>query len=1232
MKTSPICQIEPSIFFVPQSNIVHSHKKLKPNGLNFITFGYGGRLLTFLLDTGASISIIFDKYLTKNEKIDRSKKVRINGVSGSTDSIGKANIQLQTNKMIFSHEFLLMHEFDDSMHGVLGADFFNKYFAVIDFEKFLITFWVDSNKIVLPMQSKHDLYTTIPARCEVIKYVNTELVEDCVVLPNELCEGVFVAGCVARPDSNNMIPVKILNVRDEVISLRNFKPKIEKLQGYDALKFKDNQISVNRVEKLLNLIKTEHLNREEKLSIDKICAKYSDIFHLPNDPLSVTNIYKQNIYLRESAKPVYVKPYRLPHAQKQEIHRQIGDMLHKGIIEETKSEWSSPLLIVPKKSDEMGEKKWRVVVDYRLLNRQLEDDKFPLPSIVEILDSLSGAMYFSHLDLSQGYYQIELAPSCRPCTAFTTDTGQYQMKRLPMGLKISPNSFSRAMTIAMSGLNYESCFIYLDDLIIFGNNLLNHNRNLVKVFQRLRDVNLKLNPNKCQFLKKEILYLGHVISAEGVTPDPSKINAIQNFPIPSDSSETKRFVAFANYYRRFFKNFAAIAAPLNYLTRKGVPFKWTEECQNSFELLRDGLKSPPILEYPNFSADNIFTLTTDASAIAIGACLSNGNGKPVAYASRSLNQAERNYPSLHREILAITWAVKHYRPYLFSRKFVIYTDCRPLIYLFGKTDPSSRLTKFRLVLEEYDFIIKYVRGRDNVVADALSRVEISSDELKEMGNEINRVMYVTTRAEAKKGTEMPTGTFSNSDERTGHPRIVELLKSPKEAYQLCPVPQVEFNKMLKCKNFDFQVGTLICSRSLKSIYLCQDSRSAFHLGNTLRHLQTICKKYDIPEIIIIKNKKCALLLNEILKFPNEVKKSGIKITIVRDVTNISDLETRQLILNDFHLLPTGGHAGINRTYNNIRKNYFWTGMRKDIEKFISKCDDCQRYKHSKPNIEPMTVTTTASTGFQKVFLDLVGPLENDAENNRYILTLQCDLTKFVEGYPLQNKEAVTVAKSFVNNFILRYGIPSEIVTDRGTEFLASTLKETCTLLNINQLNSTAYHHETLGALENSHKSLGSYLRIQVSKHPGTWSSWVNYWCFAYNTTVHTETKYTPHELIFGKPARLPSSFTARIDPLYNFENYPLELKYRLQQACSDARNNLIVSKLQRKIQYDKKARPVEYEIGDKVMLKCEEGNKLEPCYKGPFIVKENRSPNIVIDVGMEKLQIVHKNRIKKYSE
>lgn len=460
---------------------------------------------------------------------------------------------------------------------------------------------------------------------------------------------------------------------------------------------------------------------------------------------------------------------------------------------------------------------------------------------------------------------------------------------------------------------------------------------------------------------------------------------------------------------------------------------------------------------------------------------------------------------------------------------------------------------------------------------------------------------------------------------------MELLKRPKYSFEIRIISDKDFNKIIKSNHYDYQLGRLICVKNSQIIYIKQDSRSALALDALLRDLKSICVKYNIPELVIIKNKKCAHLINEMLKGTHNIKNASIKISIIKDVENISDLDTRQIILNDFHMLPTGGHAGINRMYNNIKKYYFWTGLRQDVEKFVKNCNDCQRYKHSKPNIEPMSITTTASCAFQKVFLDIVGPIETDANNKRYILTLQCELSKFVEGYPLENKEATTVAKAFVENFILRYGVPEEIVTDQGTEFLNSTLIETCKLLEIKQLKSTAYHHETLGSLENSHKGLGAYLRIQIAKHQDTWSFWIPYWCFAYNNTVHTETKYTPHELVFGKPVRLPSNIPNNIDPLYNFENYPLELKYRLQQACNDAYNNLMDSKIKRKERYDVKSRSVSYNVGDKVLLRNNSGNKTEPLYKGPYVVVEERPPNIILSID-NKIVECHKSRIKLYFE
>lgn len=244
-------------------------------------------------------------------------------------------------------------------------------------------------------------------------------------------------------------------------------------------------------------------------------------------------------------------------------------------------------------------------------------------------------------------------------------------------------------------------------------------------------------------------------------------------------------------------------------------------------------------------------------------------------------------------------------------------------------------------------------------------------------------------------------------------------------------------------------------------------------------------------------------------------------------------------------------------------------------------------------------------------------------------TVQCELSKYVEAYPLRNKDTVSVARSLVNNFILRYGPPQTIVTDRGTEFISSVMTQVCKLLRIEKHQSTAYHHETIGSLENTHKSMGSYLRIPCAKYPDTWSHWLPFWSFSYNNTVHSATKYTPFELVFGKTCELPSRISSTVEPLYNPSDYSLELRYRLQVARKDARENLIKTKQLRKCNYDLKVNTVKYKKDDLILVKSETGSKLETLFKGPYKVIEVKNPNVVISVN-GKHDTVHINRTKLF--
>lgn len=1194
----------------------------------YIQLSSNNKPYSWLVDTGATISALKHKYVLEQNIPVQKEDIIINGIGGKVHAIGYVYLTLTSgDHHLKCNKFYVFNSLPCRANGIIGQDFINKQRSILDFSKETFTLFTHNNlKLVLPFLRYNNSVETSP-RCESIHYFQTNFKEECVVHSKELSEGIFLANCIAKP-VNGLIPIKILNTTDKSCTLDNISPYIEKLSDYNICNFDKSGNDASRVKQLFSVLNLKHLNREEQISIENLCAKYSDIFYLPGDRLSTTSIYKHSISLKPNVSSVFTKPYRLPHSQKGEIKQQIDKMLGEGVIEPCRSEWSSPVLLVPKKTDGTGQKKWRLVIDYRKLNNCIEDDKFPLPNISEVLDSLSGSIYFSHLDMYQGYYNIELEQNSRKYTAFCS--GQYQMTRMPMGLKTSPGSFSRMMTMAMTGLTHDKCLVYLDDLVVFGRNLSIHNKNLQDVFERLRKVNLKLNPQKCNFLKKDLLYLGHVVSGDGVLPDPDKIKVVQNYPCPTNVDESRRFVAFVNFYRKFIPNFAELAYPLNKLCRKNASFIWDEKCQSSFEKLKEKILSPPVLQYPNFSEQNEFTVQTDASNYAIGAILSNKNGRPVSFASRTLNKSEVNYPTIDKELLAIVWAIKHFRPYLYGKHFKILTDHRPLISLFNMKDPSSRLFKFRLLLEEYDFTIEHVKGSENAAADALSRISITSSDLKHMHELCVSVM---TRAQKRNLTDnsINNDTSSTSTVWSDQPNVSRI--SSNESVELRFIDACKLEEFRKNGVINKESKTFIYVPNERAIYVKYvSSSSQISQVEFVKELQDFCKSINITEIYLIKSNKNNIFIEKLLNEIEKIKEwNGPQLHIVKDVHRIENKDDKRVILNDFHLLPTSGHAGVRRMFNNIKKYYYWTGLEKDIKEFVKRCDKCQKQKYSTHNIkQPMEITTTAHSAFEKIYIDLVGPLDRDNYNYSYILTLQCELTKYIEAYPLVTKRTEDVAKALVNNFILRYGVPKVIATDRGTEFLSSTFKEVCKLLNIKQLNSTAYHHQSIGALENTHKHLNSYLRIQTDNHPETWSTWLPFWSFCYNTSVHSSTKYTPYELVFGKKCSLPSNFTnMKVDPLYNYDYYPFELKFRLQTTLKEARDNLLKSKLDQKERYDKNVNPTTYNPDDLVLVKNNMCNKLDNVYTGPYRVISDESPNVKI-LKNGRVDTIHKNRTKLY--
>ena len=341
----------------------------------------------------------------------------------------------------------------------------------------------------------------------------------------------------------------------------------------------------------------------------------------------------------------------------------------------------------------------------------------------ETLELLAGSTYFTTLDLASGYLQVEIEENSKEKTAFSTTRGHYEFNVMPFGLTNAPATFQQLMECVLAGLTGEQCLIYLDDIIVFSNTFDEHLKRLTNVFLALRNAGLKLKPAKCYFAQSKVYYLGHVVSAAGIAPDPAKITAVMSYPVPTNTKQLKQFLGLTNYYHRFVLSYSRIAEPLYKLLRKGSQFLWNSDCQAAFATLQKALVNPPILAYPDFWQP--FLLYTDASDFAMGAVLSQVQGdkeRVICYWSRQLTKPERGYSITEKEALAAVSAVKEFYPYLYGFPFKLITDHNPLTSLKGIKDVRGRLTRWTLFLQQFNFQFEYKPGSALINADTLSRI------------------------------------------------------------------------------------------------------------------------------------------------------------------------------------------------------------------------------------------------------------------------------------------------------------------------------------------------------------------------------------------------------------------------------------------------------------------------------------------------------------------------------
>ncbi|KAL0536696.1 hypothetical protein IC582_025656 [Cucumis melo] len=449
------------------------------------------------------------------------------------------------------------------------------------------------------------------------------------------------------------------------------------------------------------------------LSSEPVVRDYPDVFPEELPGLPPHREVEFAIELEPGTVPISRAPYRMAPAELKELKVQLQELLDKGFIRPSVSPWGAPVLFVKKKDGSM-----RLCIDYRELHKVTVKNRYPLLRIDDLFDQLQGATVFSKIDLRSGYHQLRIKDEDVPKTVFRSRYGHYEFIVMSFGLTNAPAVFMDLMNRVFRKFLDTFVIVFIDDILIYSKTEAEHEEHLRMVLQTLRDNKLYAKFSKCEFWLKQVSFLGHVVSKDGVSVDPAKIEAVTGWTRPSTVSEVRSFLGLAGYYRRFVENFSRIATPLTQLTRKGAPFVWSKAREDSFQTLKQKLVTAPVLTIPDGSGS--FVIYSDASKKGLG-CVLMQQGKVVAYASRQLKSHEQNYPTHDLELAAVVFALKIWRHYLYGEKIQIFTDHKSLKYFFTQKELNMRQRRWLELVKDYDCEILYHPGKANVVADALSR-------------------------------------------------------------------------------------------------------------------------------------------------------------------------------------------------------------------------------------------------------------------------------------------------------------------------------------------------------------------------------------------------------------------------------------------------------------------------------------------------------------------------------
>lgn len=977
---------------------------------------------------------------------------------------------------------------------------------------------------------------------------------------------------------------------------------------------------VREIMKQLKISENPLLDERNRAECEELVREYHDVFSLSERELGLTDLYVHKIKIKDEG-VVINKNRPIPMHTFDAAKKLITDLIELGVLEPSNSVHRSPLVLVGKKT---GGK--RLCIDYRMLNEITEDNMHPMPTVWETRNVWAGCRWWSTLDLSSAYFQIPLHEDSRDITTiWVNGLGSWRFTRVPMGGKTSGAALQGLADRLFRKLKQSVCSNYLDDIVSGSVTFKEMVENLRLIFQQLRVGKLKIKAKKCEVFKDSVIYLGCKLDKNGLSANMAKVQGLLEMGPPANKKELQRFLGLANYFGEFVPAFSEKAKGITSLLQgEGRDIVFGEEAEESFKAIKKALMEPPCLAWADPNKE--FHLFTDASEYCLGYCLmqegEKGKMQPVFFGSRSLSASQLAWPSFVKEFYAVYMAVKRLRFYLYGKKFTLYTDCKGVASkkTFKKCT-SNAVLRWCIELSEYEFEIKHVAGKENVVADCLSRALPSKegDGLPAQSRELYDYFKENIRRLHGGDTEL-VGAISSE---------LGVEKECEEGQEKNSDDEWE-----RVVNNPLTVGKVEDKAFLKAVEKDPDFK-------TVRKWVSEGKGVEDPMKLEIglrryHNKLSRLIVNEqgllCVKWFNK------RVKLARRLVCVPESKVDEVITVCHEL--GGGHLGEEKTVERILRQFYFPDLRGRVRMFCKTCSQCYKTnlyygKQEKTKLKPVVYKYPGLC----VAMDVV-MVAKPGRGESKVLTITDKFTKWVGFFPIKNEQATTLARVFLNKWVCYWSVPEILITDNGASFKASAvMNQLYKLLAIEKRYTTAYHPEGNGECERKNKVLLHLLQKLVDEFPGKWKEKLPLLQLAVNSSVSKSTGYSAFKLMTGREMRGLENivFDVRNTKFYQSEHHLVDETYReMKKVFKIAADNLDRAHVLQKRTYDKNKEHIVLEPGDRVVLfrpkdTGDRYHKLRTHWRGPYIIKKvfDEHNCVIEEEKGEKRMVVHRNHLRK---